>query len=165
MDPISDEEFFATPLNVLANDHIPTPDASRPAPLPQSRNSEPQTPYSTSSRASMRVEGQIPNSERLQPERSLEFDNLRQIKHADPYGRITLGRRYSCQSFIVEELTQGALLLRPAVILEKRCLDQLRYPSLSRATQESRDERPVIPCDAGVEGPTPPQFLRIPTMR
>jgi hypothetical protein len=143
MDPISDEEFLATPLNVLAND-----------PLPQT------PPLSHSSIVNR--QSSIP---RLQPERSLEFDNLRQIKHADPYGRITLGRRYSCQSFIVEELTQGALLLRPAVILEKRCLDQLRFPSLSRATQESRDERPVIPCDAGVEAPTPPQFLRIPTMR
>ena len=112
MDPISDEEFLATPLNVLAND-----------PLPQSPNSK----------------------FRLEPERSIEFDNLRQIKHADPYGRITLGRRYSYQSFIVEELTQGSLLLRPAVIMEKRCLDKL---------QQTR------PQTAGH-----PVYLRIPTMR
>ena len=56
-----------------------------------------------------------------EPERPLDpGDNLHQIKHADPYGRVNLGRRYAYQTFIVEEMTEGALLLRPAVIMEKR---------------------------------------------
>jgi hypothetical protein len=162
MDQFSDEEFLATPLNILANDHHPinpnhANNPSRPKfsnnPKAQNHPINPSPPHPSKSprtgpvfpgRSRHRTCGVRARAD-LEPERSLEFDNLRQIKHADPYGRVTLGREFAYQTFIVEELSEGSLLLRPGVIMERRYFDKL-----PRHTHYD---------------PDPGYFIRIPTMR
>ena len=128
MEQISDAEFLATPLCILAGD-------------PGQIGSQFQSP---GTRPVFPGRSEICVSKHAARERSFEFDNFRQIKHADPYGRVTLGRRFSFKSFVVEELTHGALLLRPAVIMEKREFDHL-HSDLTK--------------------PRPALYNRIPTMR
>lgn len=160
-DRLPDAEFLATPLHLLANDLTSPPigegvGGGVTQPQAQSPGSCPAFPgRSTPSQQKIR------NMQNLEPERSLEWDNLRQIKHADPYGRVTLGRKFSFRTFIVEALTDGAFLLRPAVIMEQRQFESIRRAS-SPLGERACEERTGVwgKCQS-----TPIEFLRCPTMR
>jgi|GEM_PF-4810569 len=49
-------------------------------------------------------------------------DPYKLVKHADSYGRINLGRANAYKTYVVQEMTEGAILLRPAAIVERRNL-------------------------------------------
>ncbi len=72
---------------------------------------------------------------------------FRGIKHVDPYGRFSLGRRRAFTSYAVEENLDGVLTLTPVIIFEKK-----RYERWCRQTNR-------VPAPG--EGP----IVRIPTER
>jgi len=59
-------------------------------------------------------------------------DRLRGLKHVDPYGRISLGRKRALMSYACEEHFDGKIVLTPVVIFDKNkfkqwCRDHRRH--------------------------------------
>ena len=51
-------------------------------------------------------------------------DNLRGIKHVDPYGRVSLGRKRALMSYACEERHDGTIVLTPVVIFDQNKFKQ-----------------------------------------
>ena len=65
-------------------------------------------------------------------------DNLRGLKHVDPYGRISLGRKRALTSYACEERRDGTIVLVPVVIFDK---NKFRQWCHERKREEGEVER------------------------